>query len=75
MALVQSNGKNILFDTGAVGQADRIINALRNQTGLEVCDIDGIVTSHGHSDHYSNGNIVGPDVPNHSFAFTIRGTL
>ncbi len=74
VALAQSNGKNILFDTGVVGQADIIIKALRDEASLEICDIDEVVISHGHSDHYGNVNIVGPDVSINSWGFTIRGT-
>ena len=74
VALVQSKGKNILFDSGTIGQMDTIIAALRQKACVEICDIDFVITSHPHADHFSNVNIVSDQVPSNFDYFLVKGT-
>ncbi len=53
VTLIQTEGQNILFDTGSMGSKTPLIKAL-NEHGLEPADIDHIVHSHHHSDHVFN---------------------
>lgn len=62
ISLVQSRGKNILFETGTPAQRSDIISALRNTSGLTLADIHYVINSHGHPDHLANNGMF-PDTP------------
>lgn len=51
--LVQSNGYNVLVDTGSPRQSTELFKGLWDK-GLTSEDIDVVVMSHGHPDHYAN---------------------
>ena len=51
--LQTDNNQNILFDTGAFGYADKLVESLRVE-GLKPEDIDYVFLSHSHFDHFAN---------------------
>jgi glyoxylase-like metal-dependent hydrolase (beta-lactamase superfamily II) len=52
VTLVQSNGYNVLVDTSS--QRAGVLQNLYQTAGLIVQDIDMVIETHGHADHYSN---------------------
>lgn len=52
VTLVQSNGYNVLVDTSS--QRAGVLQNLYQNAGLLVQDIDMVIETHGHADHYSN---------------------
>ncbi|MGB0863430.1 MAG: MBL fold metallo-hydrolase [Saprospiraceae bacterium] len=48
--VIQSNGKVFLIDAGYAKNANNIIKGL-SKMGIDIKDVDGIIVSHGHSDH------------------------
>lgn len=63
ITLIKSS-KNIIVDTGNVGDEEKIVSKLQKQ-GLTPDDIDFVVHSHGHPDHvacsylFKNASIIG----------------
>lgn len=53
VALIQTDGKRILFDTGAHGARPMLLEALKSG-GLTTKDIDAVFLSHLHFDHCAN---------------------
>jgi len=52
--LVQKDGHNIMFDTAGIAQRPIILRNLMTRAGLTAEDIDMLVLSHGHPDHFGN---------------------
>ena len=50
IALLKTNGRNILLDTGGSGARAMLIQALEDR-GMSADDIDGVFLSHLHFDH------------------------
>jgi glyoxylase-like metal-dependent hydrolase (beta-lactamase superfamily II) len=53
VTLVQSNGFNVLVDTGSARMTEELLQNLWSKAGLAAEDIDTMVTTHGHPDHYA----------------------
>lgn len=51
--LITDNNKKILFDSGAFGYADKLVQNL-NKLSLTPDDIDYVILSHAHFDHNAN---------------------
>lgn len=73
VSLVQSNGFNVLVDTGNVRKKLQLIKSLQEKAGLSPEDIDFVITTHGHPDHYSNGDLFS-NVPNNFDMYIANGT-
>lgn len=52
--LIQSSGFNMLVDTSAPRKRTELLQGLWQKAGLTPEDIDLVITTHGHPDHYSN---------------------
>lgn len=52
--LIQSKGFNMLVDTGTQKKKTELLRGLWQYAGLTPEDIDWVITTHGHPDHYSN---------------------
>lgn len=48
--VIESNGKVFLIDAGYKKSANKIIKGL-SKMGIDIKDVDGIIVTHGHSDH------------------------
>ena len=53
IALVESEGRRIIVDTGHAGRRTELEDALRGR-GLTVADIDTVFLTHAHFDHVQN---------------------
>lgn len=71
--LVQSKGFNVIVDTSNIRKKIPLLKALYNTSGLLPEDIDFIVTTHGHPDHYSNNDLFS-NVPNSMHMYRVNGT-
>lgn len=56
VSLIQSDGKNLIYDPGHFGNKEALLNSLKT-IGLSVSDIDGVIISHLHYDHSLNSLI------------------
>ncbi|ACP45225.1 beta-lactamase domain protein [Sulfolobus islandicus Y.G.57.14] len=56
ISLIQSDGKNLIYDPGHFGNKEALLNSLKS-IGLSVSDIDGVIVSHLHYDHSLNSLI------------------
>lgn len=54
VTLVQSNGYNILVDSGTPRMTEELLKNLWSKAGLTPEDIDILVTTHGHPDHFAS---------------------
>jgi glyoxylase-like metal-dependent hydrolase (beta-lactamase superfamily II) len=54
ISVVQSKGKNYVFDFGGLQDTKLTLDSLRDNMGLYPEDIEAVITSHGHPDHYNN---------------------
>lgn len=61
VVLVQRDGKNILFDTGSMGDRAPLLEALLS-CGVAPEDLDLVFASHFHYDHVANAEIFDCDV-------------
>lgn len=52
--LVQSNNFNYIIDTSAPRMTEELLQNLWSKAGLTAEDIDMVVTTHGHPDHYAS---------------------
>jgi len=50
ITLIRDENKNILFDTGNIGEEEKLIKALKKEN-LTPEDIDIVINSHSHPDH------------------------
>lgn len=73
VTLIQSNGFNILVDSANVRQKMQLIEALADRAGLVPDDIDYLVITHGHPDHYSNSDLFN-NVPSSYYSYRIDGS-
>lgn len=74
VTLVQSKGFNVLVDTGNARRKVPLLQALHDKGGLNPEDIHYIITTHGHPDHYSNGDLFS-NVPNNFDKYVVNGTI
>jgi glyoxylase-like metal-dependent hydrolase (beta-lactamase superfamily II) len=55
--LIQSNGFNVLVDTSSFRMTKTLLENLWQKAGLNPEDIDMLVSTHGHPDHYGSAQV------------------
>lgn len=56
IVLLKSESKNILIDTGGIGDGQKILASLKAE-GLRPADIDYVILTHHHPDHSANNTL------------------